>query len=60
MVRFAEVFPEGKIVSTLLRELPWSSHLHILAKTKNIEEKGFYLRLAVKERHSFLSLKRDY
>jgi hypothetical protein len=23
MVRFAEVFPEGKIVSTLLRELPW-------------------------------------
>ena len=24
MVRFAEVFPEGKIVSTLLRELSWS------------------------------------
>lgn len=49
MVRFAEVFPEGKIVSTLLRELPWSSHLHILAKTKNIEEKGFYLLYRSKE-----------
>ncbi|MBA3036535.1 MAG: DUF1016 domain-containing protein [Desulfobacterium sp.] len=43
MVRFAEVFPEGKILSTLLRGLPWSSHLHILAKTKSIEEKEFYL-----------------
>lgn len=46
-------------LSTLLRELPWSSHLHILAKTKNIEEKGFYLRLAVKERHSVRELKRQ-
>ena len=49
MKQFYETYRNHEKLSTLLRELPWSSHLHILAKTKNIEEKGFYLRLAVKE-----------
>lgn len=41
--------PENEVkksVTTLLTQLQWSSHLHILSKTKTIEEKLFYLHLA--------------
>jgi len=38
MKQFYETYRKHKKLSTLLRELPWSSHLHILAKTKNIKD----------------------
>ncbi|MEK1089545.1 DUF1016 N-terminal domain-containing protein, partial [Mycobacterium ulcerans] len=34
------------IVTTLLTQLQWSAHLHILSKTKTPDEKLFYLHLA--------------
>lgn len=37
-------------LSTLLRELPWSAHLHLLAKTKRPEEREFYLRMSCQQR----------
>lgn len=37
-------------LSTLLRELPWSAHLHILSRSKREEEREFYLRMAVQQR----------
>ena len=40
---------EAKL-STLLRALPWSSHLHILSRAKRPEEREFYLRMAVQHR----------
>jgi len=46
MKQFYETYRDYEKLSTLLRELPWSSHLHILAKTKSIEEKEFYLEAA--------------
>ncbi|MEO7424766.1 MAG: PDDEXK nuclease domain-containing protein [Fibrobacteria bacterium] len=45
-------------LATLLRELPWSSHLDILGKCKTSEEREFYLRLGVRERYSVRELKR--
>jgi len=36
-------------LSTLLREIPWSSHLHILSRTKRDEEREFYLRLTIQQ-----------
>jgi predicted nuclease of restriction endonuclease-like (RecB) superfamily len=45
-------------LATLLRELPWSSHLDLLGKCKTSEERKFYLRLGVRERHSVRDLKR--
>ncbi len=59
MKQFYETYRDYEKLSTLLRELPWSSHLHILAKTKSIEEKEFYLRLAVKEKYSVRELERQ-
>lgn len=40
------------IVSTLLRQLNWSSHILILSSTKSIEEKEFYIKLAIKHNYS--------
>ena len=37
-------------LSTLLRALPWSSHLHILSRSKRAEEREFYLRMATQHR----------
>ena len=44
MKQFYETYRNHEKLSTLLRELPWSTHLHVLAKTKNIEEKEFLSR----------------
>ncbi|PIW59562.1 MAG: DUF1016 domain-containing protein, partial [Candidatus Omnitrophica bacterium CG12_big_fil_rev_8_21_14_0_65_50_5] len=59
MKQFYEAYRKYPKLSTLLRELGWSSHLHIISKTKTIEEKEFYLRLAIKERYSVRELERQ-
>ncbi|MBC7378734.1 MAG: DUF1016 domain-containing protein, partial [Burkholderiaceae bacterium] len=49
MRQFYQAYPAAAILSTLLRELPWSSHLHILSRTKRPEEREFYLRMAAQQ-----------
>jgi len=51
MKQFYEVYRSNKFASTVLTQISWSGHLHILSKTKTIEEKEFYLRLAIKGRY---------
>ena len=46
-------------VSTLLTQIQWSSHLHILSKTKTPEEKVFYLLLAKNDKLSVRELERQ-
>lgn len=50
MRQFNQAYPAASILSTLLRELPWSSHLHLLSRTKRPEEREFYLRMAAQQR----------
>ena len=50
MRQFYQAYPAAAILSTRLRELPWSSHLHILSRTKRREEREFYLRMAAQQR----------
>lgn len=59
MKQFYKTYEGNEKLATVLRELSWSSHLLILAKTKTIEEKEFYLRLAIKEKFSVRELKRQ-
>lgn len=59
MKQFYETYIDSEIVSTLLAQIPWSSHLHILSKTKSFEEKEFYIKLAIKERLSVRELARQ-
>lgn len=59
MKKFYETYHAVPKLSTLLRELSWSNNLHILSKTKSIEEKKFYISLAVKEKYSARELERQ-
>ncbi|MDP1811735.1 MAG: PDDEXK nuclease domain-containing protein, partial [Sediminibacterium sp.] len=47
------------IVTTLLAQLHWSSHLHIISKTKTAEEKIFYIQSAITEKWSVRDLERQ-
>lgn len=51
MKQFYETYSHCEHLSALLSELSWTNHLHILSKTKTIEEKEFYLQLAAKNRY---------
>ena len=46
MRQFFETYRDEPKLSTVLRELPWSSHLHILSRAKRPEEREFYPRMA--------------
>jgi predicted nuclease of restriction endonuclease-like (RecB) superfamily len=50
MRQFYEAYYLEPKLSTLLRELPWSSNLHILTRAKQPEEREFYLRMATQNR----------
>ncbi|OGT47706.1 MAG: hypothetical protein A3F17_04070 [Gammaproteobacteria bacterium RIFCSPHIGHO2_12_FULL_41_15] len=52
MKQFVETYQGYEKLSTLLTEITWSNHLHILSKSKCFEEKEFYLQLAAKRRYS--------
>ena len=49
----------AKFVSTVLSQIQWSSHLHILNKTKTAEEKIFYILHAISQRLSVRELERQ-
>lgn len=59
MRQFYETYRDSPKLSTLLRELPWSSHLHILGRSKLAEEREFYLRMAKKEQWSVREVARQ-
>jgi len=49
MKQFFETYQGHEKLSTLLRELPWSSHLHLMSKCQTPQEREFYLNVAVRE-----------
>ncbi len=59
MKQFYETYKDFPQLHPLLQEIPWSSHLHILSKTKTMEEKEFYLRLTDKEKYTVRELERQ-
>ena len=60
MKQFYEAYPDPKIVSAVLRQLPWTHHLIILSQSKRSEEREFYLKLAVQEKWSSRQLERQF
>jgi predicted nuclease of restriction endonuclease-like (RecB) superfamily len=59
MRQFFATYQDEPTLSTLLRELPWSSHLHILSRSKRPEEREFYLRMAARNHWSVRELARQ-
>jgi predicted nuclease of restriction endonuclease-like (RecB) superfamily len=45
-------------IATLLRDLPWSSHLDLLGRCGSDTEREFYLRFAIRENYSVRDLRR--
>ena len=58
MKQFYEAYRDHEKLSTMLTEVEWSNHLHILSKTKTYEEKEFYLSLLSQHRYSVRNLER--
>jgi len=60
MRQFFEVWQQVPArLSTALRVLPWSAHLHLLGRTKRPEEREFYLRMAAENRWPVRELERQ-
>lgn len=59
MKQFFETYKDNEFVSALLTQISWTNHLIIISKTKNIEEKEFYIDLCIKERYSSRDLERQ-
>lgn len=59
MKQFYEEYENESELVEYLTLLPWSSHLHLLAKTASIQEKAFYLKLAASENYSVRELERQ-
>jgi predicted nuclease of restriction endonuclease-like (RecB) superfamily len=51
MKQFYEAYRDYEALLGLVTKVSWANHLHILSKTKNIEEREFYLKLAAKNRY---------
>ncbi|MDP3454269.1 YhcG family protein [Methyloversatilis sp.] len=59
MRQFFVAYRDDAELSPLLRDLPWSSHLHILSRSKRSEEREFYLRMATQNRWSVREVARQ-
>lgn len=59
MRQFYETYKNEEKVSTLLTQLSWSNHLKILSGCKSMEERLFYMNMAIKERYSARELERQ-
>ncbi len=52
MKQFYETYKDNPKVLPLVTQLTWTNHITILSKCKSLEEKEFYLLLAIKEKWS--------
>lgn len=59
MRQFHDAWPDEAIVSALLTQIPWTHNLLVLGQCRTPEERGFYLRLAIRERWSSRELERQ-
>jgi len=59
MRQFYETYCQNERLSPLVREISWSNNLLILSKTKEVNEKEFYIRLCVKGNYSKRELERQ-
>jgi ParB/RepB/Spo0J family partition protein len=60
MKKFYETYRDEPIGAPLAHQLPWSHNLIILGQSKRLEEREFYLRMAVQERWTKRELERQF
>ncbi len=52
MKQFYELYCQNEKLSPLVREIGWTHHLIIVSKSKSMEEREFYLKMAFNENYS--------
>ena len=52
MIQFYKTYKDDEIATPLVTQLSWTNNLLILSGSKSIEERHFYLQLAVKNKYS--------
>jgi predicted nuclease of restriction endonuclease-like (RecB) superfamily len=58
MKQFYETYEQGSKPPTVLAEITWSNHIHIMSKTKTVEEREYYLELCSKNNYSARELEK--
>lgn len=59
MRQLFDIYRGEEKVAALLRQLPWTHNLMILARCKRSEEREFYIKLAIQEKWSSRELERQ-
>jgi len=59
MIQFYKTYKDDEIATPLVTQLSWSNNLLILSGSKGVEERHFYLQLAVKNKYSKRELDRQ-
>lgn len=59
MVQFYKTYKDDEIATPLVTQLSWTNNLLILSGSKSMEERHFYLQLAVKNKYSKRELDRQ-
>ena len=59
MVQFYKIYKDDEIATPLVTQLSWTNNLLILSGSKGIEERHFYLQLAIKNNYSKRELDRQ-
>lgn len=59
MKQFYDAYFRDEILAPLVREISWTNNLLILSRTKNRNEREFYIRLTIKENYSKRELERQ-
>lgn len=59
MIQFYKTYKDDDIATPLVTQLSWSNNLLILSGSKTVEERHFYLQLAVKNKYSKRELDRQ-
>ena len=59
MVQFYKTYKDDDLALQLITQLSWTNNILILSRTKSIEERHFYLQLAINENYSKRELTRQ-
>ena len=59
MVQFYKIYKDDEIATPLVTQLSWTNNLLILSGSKLMEERHFYLKLAIKNKYSKRELDRQ-
>ncbi|MEI6808098.1 MAG: PDDEXK nuclease domain-containing protein [bacterium] len=60
MRQFHDTYRDDPKLSPLVRVLPWTHNLIIIGQSKRLEEREFYLRMAIQERWGKRALERQF